>query len=137
MKSITYGVIGLFVLFFMILPAYAGENPAQEVASKCKVELEKFCQDVTPGKGRIIACLYAYSDRLSEQCRNVVRDTFQELKMISAVSDHLKDECGDDVEKFCKNVTPGEGRILSCLEKNDHKLSSKCKTALKEVGLKD
>ena len=44
--------------------------------------------------------------------------------------------CKAELEKYCSNVTPGEGRLLECLQKNDAKVSNRCKQARKDVGLK-
>jgi hypothetical protein len=133
----TYWAWGVTALLFIVFPVHADQNPAQEVADKCGVELQTFCKDVTPGEGRILACLYAYSDQSSDHCKDVVREAFEHLKLMSAVSSHIKTECGDDLERFCKDVEPGEGRLLGCLEKYDRKLSQKCSSALKDVGLKE
>lgn len=35
--------------------------------------------------------------------------------------------CKADVEKFCAEVEPGEGRIVKCLKENEAKLSEECK----------
>jgi hypothetical protein len=49
--------------------------------------------------------------------------------------------CQKDTERLCKDVTPGEGRILNCLKANEDKLSPECvaninkaKAKLKEAG---
>jgi hypothetical protein len=137
MKSMVKSFLGFAVLILLASLVYAEENPAKELVIKCSAELETFCKDVTPGKGRVLACLYAYSDKLSEPCAEVVQDTYDDLKLISAASSHLQNECGKDLDKFCKDVAPGQGRLLNCLEKNESHLSQKCQRALKEVGLKD
>lgn len=36
--------------------------------------------------------------------------------------------CAKDREAFCKDVQPGEGRIIKCLKDNKDKLSAECKT---------
>ncbi len=36
----------------------------------------------------------------------------------------------DDLETYCKNVTPGEQRILACLYAHEDKLSGRCVYAL-------
>jgi hypothetical protein len=41
--------------------------------------------------------------------------------------------CTDDVAKLCKDVQPGEGRILSCLVSHKKDLSSKCGSYMSEV----
>ncbi|MBA5778793.1 hypothetical protein H2509_16835 [Stappia sp. F7233] len=36
--------------------------------------------------------------------------------------------CGADIEKYCKNVNLGGGRIQQCLVENEAKVSAQCKT---------
>jgi hypothetical protein len=45
-------------------------------------------------------------------------------------------ECEADIVANCGGVKAGEGRVLQCLEKNEAKVSARCKGAIKEVGLK-
>ena len=45
-------------------------------------------------------------------------------------------ECSADLGKHCAAVKEGEGRLLECLQKNDAQVSSRCKQALKDVGMK-
>ncbi len=39
--------------------------------------------------------------------------------------------CRADYEKYCSHVWPGGGRILSCLRKEEAKLSEACQKVLK------
>ncbi|MEK7383072.1 MAG: cysteine rich repeat-containing protein [Elusimicrobiota bacterium] len=101
----------------------AGAVPARAETGACKADVEKFCQDVKPGRGRIIKCLKEHDKDLSEGCRNEgakVQERFKEgaEKMMTA--------CGADMEKFCKDVKPGEGRIIKCLRDHDKDLSEGC-----------
>lgn len=41
--------------------------------------------------------------------------------------------CDQDIEKFCKAVQPGEGRIVECLKSNQASLSPKCAGYMKQV----
>jgi cysteine rich repeat protein len=41
--------------------------------------------------------------------------------------------CKQDVEKLCKDVQPGEGRVLACLEEHQSEVSHKCAGNLKQV----
>jgi hypothetical protein len=116
--------------------AVAGENLVQTVANGCKVELEKYCKDVTLGEGRVLACLYAYSDKLSPKCEYALYDAAAQLERAIAALSYVANECDDDLEKYCAAVAPGEGRLLNCLEKKNKQLSKRCKAALKDVGLK-
>jgi Cysteine rich repeat len=38
--------------------------------------------------------------------------------------------CMGDFEKYCKSVTPGGGRIIACLSKQNDKLAPACKKVL-------
>ena len=41
--------------------------------------------------------------------------------------------CADDVQKFCKDVHPGAGRIARCLNEHENDLSLACKRQMAEV----
>ena len=137
MKFIVAALTGLCLFIFFASQVNADQNISRNISSVCKVELDAFCKDVTPGKGRVLSCLYAYSDKLSDPCRHAVLDAAEQAKLMGAALSYLKNECGDDLNRLCKDVAPGEGRLMDCLEKHDDKISRKCKLALKEVGLRD
>jgi hypothetical protein len=42
--------------------------------------------------------------------------------------------CHADIERFCKGVEPGGGRIGKCLKKNKKKLSKRCLTWARHGG---
>jgi Cysteine rich repeat len=128
---ITLGVMSLF-----FTNAVAGENLVQTVTNGCKVELEKYCKDVTPGEGRVLACLYAYGDKLSPKCEYALYDAAAQLERAVAALSYVANECDADLDKYCSAVAPGEGRLLNCLEKKSKQLTKRCKEALKDVGLK-
>ena len=128
---ITMGMMSLFFTH-----AVAGENLVQTVTNGCKVELEKYCKDVTPGEGRVLACLYAYGDKLSPKCEYALYDAAAQLERAVAALSYVANECDADLDKYCSAVAPGEGRLLNCLEKKSKQLTKRCKEALKDVGLK-
>ena len=41
--------------------------------------------------------------------------------------------CADDLQKFCKDVQPGAGRIARCLKEHENDLSLACKQQMTEV----
>ena len=41
--------------------------------------------------------------------------------------------CKEDVDKLCKDVQPGEGKILACLKSHQSEVSPKCAGHLKQV----
>ncbi len=42
--------------------------------------------------------------------------------------------CQSDIDSFCKDVTEGEGRILSCLSAHEDQLSSRCVYSLYDAN---
>jgi hypothetical protein len=57
MKKLSLILAGSALLLMMTMPALAAEDLVQTVLDGCKTELETYCKDVTPGDGRILACL--------------------------------------------------------------------------------
>jgi Cysteine rich repeat len=46
----------------------------------------------------------------------------------------VKEGCQKELDSFCKGVTPGEGRVLSCLYAYEDKLSGRCEYALYDAS---
>jgi hypothetical protein len=149
MEGIMRNVIVISVMLCIVLvctgPVASGQKKSVEavaeglvetVATGCEKELIAYCKDVTPGEGRILACLYAHADRLSGKCELALYDAAAQLERAVSVLTYLENECGDDLETLCADVPIGEGRLLDCLEKNDRKVSNRCKQALKDTGMK-
>lgn len=138
MKMKANKVIGivLTVVLLSAMPALAAENLVQTVVDGCKTELESYCKDVTPGEGRILACLYSHQDKLSGKCEYALYDAAAQLEHAVNALVYLVNECADDLDQYCAAVEAGEGRLLDCIEKNDKKVSNRCKEALKQVGLR-
>ena len=136
MKRTMIVLIALAILPLLITSATAGQSLVDTVVNGCKVEIEKYCAQVTPGEGRVLACLYAHGDKLSGRCEYALYDAAVQLERAVAALSYAVNECRDDLESLCSGVQAGEGRLLDCLEKNDSKVSDRCKQAIKDVGLK-
>ena len=65
--------------------------------------------------------------------RAAAEDAAQLERAVAALT-YVANECDAEIEKHCANVPPGEGRILSCLNKNAKSLDKRCTQALKDVG---
>lgn len=134
-----YRMVFLVVLGLVLMvggESWAQKGPIDTAIEGCKKELDTYCKEVTPGEGRILACLYAYSDKLSGRCEYALYDAAAQLERAVAALTYVANECRGDLEKFCANIQPGQGRLAACLEKNDDKVSGRCKQALKDVGVK-
>lgn len=109
---------------------------AEQVAKGCETEITTYCKEVTPGEGRVLACLYAHEDKLSGQCEYALYDAVAQLERVLTALTYVANECRDDLKNYCADVKPGEGRLLQCMDKNDAKLSKRCTQAMKDTGLK-
>ncbi len=136
MKSKRIIGLVLCIVVLMAMPVAAEQNLVQTVTEGCKAELETYCKDVRPGDGRILACLFSHGDKLSGKCEYALYDAAVQLERAVAALAYVANECADDLDQHCSGVAAGEGRLLECIEKNDKNVSTRCKDALKEVGLK-
>ena len=138
----------LAVVFAAMTGLGAGPSPAQDASAAmqgplakqvregCTTELTRYCAEVTPGEGRLLACLYAHGDKLSGQCEFALYDAAARLeRAINAVT-YVASECRSDLEKHCANVEVGEGRVAQCLKDHTSGLSPGCAQALANVGMK-
>jgi hypothetical protein len=119
-------VIPIILTGFFLLGAWNVSCAFAEEARICAEELARFCKDVRPGGGRIIACLKNHESELSTACRDKLQSVQKKLE-------EAKQTCANDIEKFCKGVEPGEGRIAKCLEKHTDDLSPTCAEKLEWV----
>lgn len=114
----------------------AEEGLIETVANGCQSEIATYCKDVTPGGGRMLACLFAHQDKLSGKCEFALYDAAVRLERAVAAMSYLANECAADLQTHCQGVQAGEGRLLKCLEANESKLSDRCRGAFQDVGLK-
>ena len=136
MKRTLIALITLAALLLLVTAATAQQNLVETVANGCKVEIEKYCSQVTPGHGRVLACLYAHEDKLSAKCEYALYDAAVQLERAVAALSYVANECNADLDKYCESIEPGKGRLLDCLDKHDKQVSKRCKQAIKDVGLK-
>jgi hypothetical protein len=116
-------------------PAMQGQL-GEQVLNGCNTELARFCAEVTPDGGRLLACLYAHGDKLSTQCDYALYNAAAQLeRAISAVA-YVASECRAELERHCARVEVGEGRVAQCLKDHASQLSPGCDQALTEVGVK-
>jgi Cysteine rich repeat len=56
------------------------------------------------------------------------------LEKLAARVAKLESACASDIKKYCKTVTPGEGRLIYCMQAHEDKISVKCTFELGEAA---
>ena len=56
------------------------------------------------------------------------------LEKLTAKVAKLESACANDIKKYCRTVTPGEGRMIYCMQAHEDKISVKCAFELGEAA---
>lgn len=56
------------------------------------------------------------------------------LERLTARITKLESACAKDIKKYCRDVTPGEGRMIYCMQAHEDKISVKCAFELEEAA---
>ena len=101
----------------------------------CEADAALLCPGLPLNSRKSFMCLMAYEDNLSTACSLGIVEAAMTLEAGMMAIDYSIKACEADADKFCLDVVPGDGRIVSCLVQNESRLGSQCTTALKETGL--
>jgi hypothetical protein len=135
MRGIMAVVVILCVVVIGAGCATFGQKGLEDmVVDDCKAEIDSYCKNVTPGEARVLACLYAYEDKLSNRCEYALYEAVTQLQLQVTTLAYVANECHDDLKTYCSGIEPGEGRLKKCLDKNKDKISARCKQARKDAG---
>jgi hypothetical protein len=93
----------------------------------CAADAKKLCGNVQPGGGRIAQCMKSHEAELSPACQS-------QMKAAKERVEQVRQECKGDVEKFCKGIKPGGGRILACLKSHQAELAPACAEEFNRAG---
>jgi hypothetical protein len=78
-----------------------------------------------------------YSERDRDSRRGDLLDRLSRSDLrdrLSTAIQRLEGACGEDIEQFCSDVTPGGGRIASCMDAYSDQLSRSCSSALNRAA---
>jgi hypothetical protein len=78
-----------------------------------------------------------YSERDRDSRRGDLLDRLSRSDLrdrLSMAIQRLEGACGEDIEQFCSDVTPGGGRIASCMDAYSDQLSRSCSFALSRAA---
>ena len=105
----------------------------QKLEASCGEDIKKYCTTVTPGDGRILYCMQAHEDKISTAC---AFDLNEVASHAQTTADHFREAvnaCQGDIDKFCANTQPGQGRIAACLAANRTSVSKNCVGAVQKL----
>ena len=102
----------------------------------CSEDVAKFCQNIKPGMFALMDCLEKNENKLTSACKEyeaMLLGTKVERSEKVREKRKFRQDCRNDMAKFCNDVNPMEGGMLKCL--NDHKkeISISCSESLKEI----
>ncbi len=102
------------------------DSRARQIAEvKCDAEVQQSCPDSLTGEARR-RCVQQRLSRLDPPCQQIVRQRLVRWKE----AEGYKVACVDDVQRVCRTVSPGDGRILQCLQEHEQDLSERCYVSL-------
>ena len=126
MKSVKWVGLAAAILCMVLMNGMPANAQAK---NPCADDAAKFCKDVKPGGGRLAKCLKQHESELSPECK-------ASHEKAKARAKEAHEACADDVQKLCKDVKPGEGRIIKCLKDNSKNLSPECRDKLTAAAKK-
>jgi Golgi apparatus protein 1 len=131
-SSIKPGSLAPFAVFIAALFLLCVWNTQTVLAGEtrpCEEDIAQFCKDVRPGGGRIILCLKNHENELTSVCKDKIQEILVRVE-------NAKRLCASDIEKFCRGVQEGEGRIAKCLGEHATEISAACQEQVEWVKTK-
>jgi len=104
------------------------------VVKACEKDLKTYCSQVTPGEQRLLACVYAHEDKLSDSCTYALYQASIALDEIAQTVEYIGTSCHVDMQVYCRDVKVGKGRMLACLKDHESMVSEGCRTAVHDVS---
>lgn len=100
----------------------------------CKADINTLCADIcNPGSGQpcgglVLQCLQQKQDNITASACQEEVFYYQLMEVTDFRNDViLAEACRNDVEKYCKDVEPGEGRVHQCLRFHREFISEPCR----------
>ena len=104
----------------------------EKLKAVCGDDLSKYCSSVTPGEGRLIFCMMAHEDKISEKCDVALYNASRKMEHTLDRLAEAADECWPDIERHCANSPVGGGHVAQCLVDHKKSLRASCRTAIEK-----
>ena len=93
----------------------------REQAQSCEADVQRLCPNTKPGPARR-ECMMQHKDQVSPECKALYEEHMQgRMEGRAAMR-----ACAPDAAKLCRDVKPGEGRVIECLKSHQSELSPAC-----------
>jgi len=102
----------------------------EEIYLACGGDAELFCPDAADGKGGVMRCLVKHEQDISARCKTKLQGHMHKHRMAK----HMQRACGQDLKTHCAEITPGEGRIMACLNNKVDVLSESCQGLVTRIA---
>ena len=112
---------GLMILTALLLSQSVAV--AQQSGNPCAGDIKTVCAGISPGEGRIKACIKSHLTDLSPTCTDRL--------LTVAVTGKV---CKGDVTTLCAGIVPGTGGIRACIKSHITAVSDPCKDAMSRVA---
>jgi hypothetical protein len=105
----------------------------------CSEDVAQFCGSVSPGPAGMIAlmdCLEQHENELPDACRDfeaVMGGPRMERREAVRGIRQFRQNCIDDMARFCKDAGPMEGGMMKCLSDHENELSLPCSQSIKAM----
>lgn len=127
----------LALLLALVAGGIAPAPARADLMATCAPDIQKNCSAIDRGRGRITACLAAYSGKISAACRTEVQSavngplTPRDVRAMlgGGFSAPLPAACTSAAASFCPGVPGGDGRVFACLYANSNRVDKACNTA--------
>jgi len=85
------------------------------LVAACASDLKSHCAEVTPGEGKLWACLEKYESVLSPSCAAKLSERSQWAGEDWRANPKIAAACAAEASSLCADVKPGRGRVVECL----------------------
>jgi hypothetical protein len=102
--------------------ANAADARARQVTEiKCEAEIQQVCPESLTGDDRR-QCVEVRLKQVSASCRQTIR-----RRLVRWTEIHQSQAaCLEDVNRYCRDVQPGDGRLVQCLQDHAQSVSDRC-----------
>lgn len=99
------------------------------IEGACREELHNFCSTVTPGEGRLLLCMQAHEDKLSNQCELALFDASRHIQQTMQKIGRAAEACWTDIQMQCGC----DSSIAQCISEKRANLSPRWQAAAAEL----